>query len=273
MKSLLISIALFFCLPAFADITIATGGEGGKYERAGVLIAAQLKKKGADAEVINTTGSVENLQLLRDGDAHIVLSQADTLNNSPVPGAKAKGLYTESVMWVYNPSLGFGDLNSIEKNKRVRMVLVDGSGAMSTMQSFVNEDSDWSWHYENAILVDDVYEAADIVAEGKYSGHKIAGMLYVGGTLPAEIKEDFRGMLGIGEATDSDFDDAKDINGDKLYHKCTLNKKHFVGFKFGSMFSLDTVCVQAMAVYSTDGLDPKVGREISKAINKARRAL
>lgn len=263
------------------DFIIATGGEGGGYEHAGKTISSEISKiankKEIDfeAEVVNSAGTVENLEGLEAGQYQMVIAQADGLNLNPVPGTKAKGLYTETVLWIYNVKNGIKDLDDLEKKKKgYVMVLVAGSGAEVTMQSFVQEDEDYKIHYDNAYLADDNYEAADIVAEGTFNGKKVAGMLYVGKQIPNEIAEDFKHALGVGEATDSDFNDAKDVNGNTLYQKCTINKRGLKGLKSATTFSdLDTVCVKAMVVYSTEVEDKRLLKAISKGINKAKRKL
>ena len=275
------SMCILFSISSFADdFIIATGGEGGGYERAGKEIGFEIKRLALkkdidfDFEVLNTAGSVENISLFNEGEAQLVIAQADALNINPISGGKAKGLYTETVFWMYNLKNKYDDLEDIEKKKDVLMVLVDGSGGAVTMQYFAQEDTGYKVNYDTAILADDNYEAADLVCEGKIKGKKIAGMLYVGKTIPAEIREDFRQCIGVGEATDSDFNDAEDINGEQLYKSCEINKGLLGGLTSSARISdLDTVCVEAMAVYSTNLEEKGLSKLVSKAINKAKRRL
>ena len=277
MKKILALIFLVSSVHA-DDFVVATGGEGGGYERAGKAIAQEIAKQADkkdidfDFEVVNTAGSIENIEMFNDGEAQLILAQADALNVHPVSGGKAKGLYTEAIIWIYNVKNKYKDLEDIEKEKDVLMVLVDGSGGMVTMQSFVQEDSGYKVNYETAILADDSYDAADMVCEGRFNGKKVAGMLIVGNSIPNDIKTDFKGCLGVGEATDSDFNDAKDINKEPLYTDCEINKSSIGGLD-SPMGDIDTVCVQAMAVYSTNLEERKLPKLISKAINKAKRRL
>lgn len=279
LKATLIALSLSFAASA-NSFTIQTGSEGGSYERAGVTIGMEIAKladkKGLSFDFVhqNSNGTIENLECLKDGDCGLVIAQADGLNVNPVPGAKAKSLYSETVLWVYNLKNGYTDIEDIEGRKDTVMVLVDGSGAMVTMQSFAAEDDGYKVNLNSAILADDLYEAADIVAEGKYNGKKVAGLLYVGKSIPAEIATDFKGLIGVGEATDGDFNDAKDVNGQPLYKNCTINKRKLGGLDTATVFSsLDTVCVDAMVVYSTNGLERKLQKAVSKGINKAKRKL
>lgn len=72
MKKLILSATLLVAsVGALADdFIVATGGEGGGYERLGYQIVQSVEKQAAkknvrmDFEVLNTTGSVENLVFL-----------------------------------------------------------------------------------------------------------------------------------------------------------------------------------------------------------------
>ncbi len=277
-----VSLALALCTP-FAvsanDLVISTGTEGGGYEALGHSIVKQVKKQASkrkvdfDFEVINSTGSIENIENLNSGDAQVAIVQADALNvMKPSVPFKAKSAHTETVWWIYNVQNGFKDLEDIEGSKSVALVLIEGSGAVITMQSFANEDSGYKTNYDSAIYADDVYDAFDLVAEGKANGRKVAGLLYVGSQIPAEAAADFKGKVLVGEATDGDFDDAKDVNGDRLYQKCEVNKGKARGL-VDSWGDPDTVCVKAMVAYSLDFEDSKAEKVVKKGITKALRGV
>lgn len=279
MKKLLIALGLLSGLgSAFADdLVIATGGEGGGYERLGKIVAQEIKqqsdKKGVnfDFEVINTNGSVENIELLNDGDAQIIVVQADALNvNKPSLPIRSKSAYTETVFWIFNEKNDKEDLSDIEGSDEYLVVLVEGSGATVTMQSFVQEDKGYTKNLEMAIYADDNYDAADIVSEGRYNGKKVAGMLYVGKTIPNEIARDFKGLV-IGELTDSDFNDAKDVNGEDLYKSCDITSNSIKGMTTSTLFKPSSICVDAMVVYADTFEDSKEERVVKKGINKALR--
>jgi TRAP-type uncharacterized transport system substrate-binding protein len=260
------------------DFVIATGGEGGGYERQGKILATHIDKQlnkakqRMDIEVINSTGSVENLELLNSGEAQMAIVQADAMNVMPPSiSFKAKASQIETVFWVYNVKNDFDDLEDVEGTDAL-IVLVDGSGAMVTMQSFAKEDSGYKKTLDNAILADDLYDAFDIVSEGKQNGKKVAGLLYVSTRIPSEVATDFKGKVLIGEATDSDFNDAEDVNGDSLYTNCDVNKA-MAGGLTDSWGSIETVCVQSMVVYNTDMENRKIAKAVKKGVNKALRGV
>jgi TRAP transporter TAXI family solute receptor len=66
--------------PACQTLTVATGGQGGIYAIWGAALAKQVTKRveGYRAVPVRTTGSVENLERLRDGKAQIALTLGDT---------------------------------------------------------------------------------------------------------------------------------------------------------------------------------------------------
>ena len=273
-------LALFSTTTLGDDFVIATGSEGGGYERIGHMLKQSIQKQADrkdvsfDFEVLNTNGSLENLDLFNSGDVHAALVQADALNiKKPVLPYKAKSAHTEKVFWLYNLNNGFADLEDIEGNKKSRLVLVDGSGADITFQSFVQEDGGYDVNYKTAIFADDLYDAADVVCEGRLDGAKVAGLLYVGRKVPAEIASDFKGCIGVGEATDSDFNDARDINGEPLYHNCTIDKAFASGLKTATWGSQDSVCVKAMVLYATDLESRQAVAVVKKGVNKALRNL
>lgn len=261
------------------DLVIATGGEGGKYEALGHAIgkavndAGEKKRISFDVEVLNSTGSGENIDMFDDRVANVAIVQADALNvMPPARPYKAKTAHSETIWWIYNTRNDFDDLKSIP-NKDAKLVLVEGSGATFTMRNFVIEDSSYQKTLDNAIYASDLYEAVDTVCEGKSGSSKVAGVLYVGGSLPKDIRQDFAKCVSVGEATDKDFNDARDVNGDDLYQDCKISSNAFSPLKGSSRFGdQDTVCVKAMVIHATDFEDKDVTKVVNRGINRALRA-
>ncbi|WP_418275318.1 TAXI family TRAP transporter solute-binding subunit [Isoptericola jiangsuensis] len=64
-------------------ITIATGGTTGVYHAYGTSLAELLRDRyGVDAEVVTTAGSLENLELVADGEAQVAFSAADAVGDA-----------------------------------------------------------------------------------------------------------------------------------------------------------------------------------------------
>lgn len=266
---------------AAGDIVIATGSEGGGYERIGVSVArniiVQAKKNklaGVSVEVINTTGSKENLDLFNEGEVQVALTQADALAvYPPKVGYKYKVSHQEAVYWFANKKHKLYNLSDIEGAKDVLMVLVDGSGANVTMENFVNEDKGYKVNLDTAILADDLEDALDIVATGEYKGKKVAGVLHVTkmGGFSRELAQDYKKYIVVGSASDSDFNDAE-VGGEPLYRNCEIENSGLGGFSSSNRFTdNDTVCMNSLVIYNKDAFDNKLSKVVRKGITKALR--
>ena len=84
------------------DFVIATGSEGGGYEKVGHLVRQSIEKQADrhkvrfDFGILNTNGSLENLDLFNAGEVQAALVQADALNlKSPVIPFKGKDFYKD----------------------------------------------------------------------------------------------------------------------------------------------------------------------------------
>lgn len=271
MKKLMTALLLLVTLSVTAhadDFVITTGGEGGGYERLGHIFSTEIKKQSKhnlEPEVINSNGSIENIECINQGECQAAIVQMDALNVSPPnKPVKTKSAHTEYVAWLFNKELGFDDFSDIEGKEDVFIVIVDGSGAKVTLDSFVREDSGYKVNADSAILADDFYEAVSMVADGRVGSKKVAGTLYVGSAIPPEIASDFKNKVYVGEATDADFNDAEDINGERLYENCKIDKNLLRGMSASTWSDPSTVCVKAAIIYTTDS-----DRDSVKALNKA----
>lgn len=64
-------------------ITIATGGTTGVYHAYGTAFAELLEDRyGVDVEVVTTAGSVQNVELVADGEAQLAFSAADAVGDA-----------------------------------------------------------------------------------------------------------------------------------------------------------------------------------------------
>ncbi len=266
-----------------AQLNFCTGGQGGFYEGLGATIGQTivrtLKQGNVKLNLINTGGSVESAQLLKDGDCDIAILQADAVASLPMPqDIKVSDAHTEMAYWLHS-SVGTSDFGNLENDvvaKRFAVATVVGSGAGVTIRNFIKTDKD----YEGVRIVefDDWYSAAEAVAQG-YTVRaglrlEIGGMLYIGrpGFLPSDIVEDFSKQLLIGEVNDSSFADSKDVNGNALYTKCEIDSKQYAGLKSSNSWKdPKTYCMKAQIVYNNDwhkNLDPATGREVRRAVDR-----
>lgn len=279
------SVALCSALVQAAPqkLNFCTGGEGGFYEELGAAIGRNIVK-GTDAElvVLNTGGSVDNAELLKDGDCDIAVMQADAVVTQPLPpDTKVVDAHTEYVFWMFgkNGVDDFGKMEQAALQKKYTVATVAGSGAQVTIKHWIETDDD----YKNIVPVefDDWYQAAEAVAQGfvKKAGVnvEIAGMLYIGraGKITSDITEDFGQQITIGEVNDASFANAKDANDNPLYIQCAVGNKEASGLKVDTIGSADTYCLRAQIVYNTawhQG-DRKLRRSVDKGINSIVKAV
>lgn len=262
-----------------APLTFCTGGEGGFYESLGQAIGKAITKNtGAQLEVLNTGGSVENAQLLKDGDCRIAIMQADVVTTAPLPAdIKVSDAHAEIVYWLHGKA-GVDDFGKMEDDsvaEKYAFAAVSGSGALVTVKNWVATDKD----YEGARIVefDDWYSAAEAVAQGYVSRAgvriEIAGMLYVGraGKITTDIIEDFGNQILIGEINDDSFANAKDANNNPLYTHCSVDAQAATGLKTSTTLAPDTYCLRAQVVYDNEyhkDLASKEQRTVRRAVDK-----
>lgn len=268
----------FISMGALAEtLNIKTGSEGGGYHRIGLQLGESIKregdKKGIDIDTKYTfsNGTIENLNAFGDNEADVVLVQADGLNlYPPVRPFKASKGPLETVFWIYNKEYGISDLADIEGSDKYIIAVVDDSGAKITLDSFVKEDSGYKKNADTAFLADDLFEAAATVSEGKYEGKRVAGMLYVGTTLPTDITTDFSKNLLVGTLTgDGDFNDALDINKEALYTSCEVTKQQRKNINTKVWGDPDTLCVRSMVLYASTHDNKEIKKVIRRGVVKA----
>lgn len=289
-KTIIASALLLASTSAFAvPLNICSGSEGGFYEATMKSIASAFTtrykgKAPVEVTVENTPGTIYNLNGMADGSCDMAIVQADGLvqmKNMPA-GIHVTNAHTEVVYFLINKhahkEAGIDDIEDIEGSKDWHLAVVEGSGAIVTLRKFVEEDNGYKANLDNAVEFMDMYDAAEAVASGEYrtSGKvlKIAGMLYVSrkGAISNDILEDFRKDLIVGEATDGDFNDATDANGDQLYKVCNIESADLQGMSGATFGNQKTVCVKAQIIYNTNWLNNFEGkdkREAKKALKKA----
>lgn len=123
-------IAYQFVAPAPPDhITIATGSTNGAYYAFGKAYSKMLQKYGITLEVINTAGSVENLQLLDkdDGGVDVAFLQGGIHPLNQSDNIISLGsLYYEPLWIFHNAGPGINELSEL-RGKRLA-VGREGSG-------------------------------------------------------------------------------------------------------------------------------------------------
>ena len=285
-------VVMLFALSGAAQaapdtLNFCTGGVGGFYESLGDAIGKSIVKgTSATSAVVNTGGSVENAELMKDGECDIAIMQADAVVTLPLPtDVKVVDAHTEMVYWLHGTK-GVDDFGKMENDSvasKYALATVSGSGALVTLRNWTETDAD----YKGVVIVefDDWYAAAEAVAQGyvKKAGVtvEIAGMLYPTrpGKLTTDITEDFGEQIRIGEVNDDSFGNAKDANGNPLYVHCSVASDQTGGLKTSTITAPDTYCMRAQVVYNNEwhaqaGKDgKKLRRAVDKGINSVVKAV
>jgi TRAP transporter TAXI family solute receptor len=95
-----------FCL-RFVDpapprrIVMATGMSGGAYHELGLKYRDILAKSGITMELKQTSGTAENLQLLRDGKADVAFAQTGVGDPADDPGFRSLGSLGFEPLWIF----------------------------------------------------------------------------------------------------------------------------------------------------------------------------
>jgi hypothetical protein len=286
-KILILTLSLFAVTAqaAPAQLNFCSGGDGGFYQDLATAIGSAISKNTPSpvvSNVIATGGSVENAEMLKDGECDIAIMQADVAVAKTLPAdVKVVDAHTEAVFWLHGKT-GVADFGKMEQDalaKKFAVAAVAGSGGLVTLQTWISTDAD----YKDVVIVefDDAYAAAEAVAQGyvKKAGVtvEIAGMLYIGrpGKVSGDITEDFGTQILVGEVNDDSFNSAKDANGNPLYVKCELSSKETSGLKTSTFGAADTYCVKAQIVYNNawhQG-DKKTRKAVDKGINSIVKAV
>ena len=261
-------------------LRFCSGGEGGFYEKLASSIGSMIvKQTGSELQVLNTGGSVDNAEKLKDRECDIAVIQNDAVISLPMPAdLKVVDAHTEVVYWLHGKA-GVDDFGKMEDDKvaaKYAFAEVAGSGALVTVKNWIKTDKD----YEGARIVEfeNWYSAAEAVAQGYVvkAGVRIeiAGMLYVGraGQITSDITEDFGQQILIGEVNDSSFEDAKDANNNPLYTHCSVEKANWSGLKSSNSFKDPrTYCLRAQVAFNNaylTGLDDALAKKVRRAVDK-----
>lgn len=166
----LMILALQFIKPAPpSKIVFASGGEGGAYQAYAQRYKGLFEEVGVKVEILTTAGSIENLELLRSGDADMALLQGGTAQEEDADNLISLGGLFKEPLWVFVradiSAQTFGDL------RNVRMAIgSEGSGTRMLVQQLQREfGGDWAesarlplsgTEAEKALLAGDVDAAA-----------------------------------------------------------------------------------------------------------------
>jgi TRAP transporter TAXI family solute receptor len=158
------------------EITIATGSKTGNYYKTALEYKSLLEKENVKVNIINSAGSVENIELLKQNKADIAFVQNGTVTNENAPNIKSLASIYYEPLWVFYKNDGFSidyliqlitKKISVEKNgsgtRDLALQLLSDNGideTNSTILDFSSEDA------KNALLKGEI-DAMFIVSSHK----------------------------------------------------------------------------------------------------------
>lgn len=284
-KVLIVGMALMgLCGPALAaempeSLRFCTGAEGGYYEKLGTTIGRKIvANTGIQLDIINTGGSVESAELLKEKECDIGLLQADAATVLALPpDIEVTDAHMEAIYWLHKAGGmdDFADMTDTGNQAKYSVAVITGGGSQITLRNFGTVEEDYKGI--KPIEFDDWRAAGKAIAQGYTvrNGERIeiAGGLYIGrvNAITNDIVEDFGALIEVGEIDDGDFTDVKDRNGNQLYQQCKLTDKDTSGIELSSTLSVDTYCVRAQVIYNNDyhkTLDKSLQRKVSRMVAK-----
>lgn len=289
MKKVILGLAAMLlsavAMAAPSDLTFCGGAPGGAYAALANSIGGDIARKtGGKMVAVDTGGSLETAQLLKDGDCVMGIMQADAVTSTPLPrDIDVTDAHVEAVFWIHGTGPGsvltFAEMAE-EKNLVKGVAYVGGSGPEITLKNFGKTNEKYA--AVKLVPFTNWYDAAKAAKQGfaMKSGVRveIGGMLYVGrpGFINDDITaEEHRDQLLIGEIGESSFTKLKDKNENTLYAECKVSSKGDSGLKTdNSVFDIKTLCMHAQVVVNNEwinAMEPKdaraVGRTVAKVIS------
>jgi hypothetical protein len=262
MKKYLIGMALAMsaiCVsPSFAfdSVKLCTGGESGNYYAAGKEIA-KMAGSTLPIEVIATEGTIDNMNKIAAGECDAMIGQPDgpvwLQETNPMQSRNLKpaaALHREYLQVICNKDAGVDDLSDLEGGKSGKLIIgAPGSGSWLVWQNIVAQDSG----YENVPVSTD----SDVIALSALSGRDdgAACMIVAAGLrngVMTEADNTYGDSLILVEANDKDFNDAVDLNGEKLYEYSKIPSKTYpASLQKGHWSGTDTITWNAKVYFST----------------------
>lgn len=254
-------------------LRFATGPKGAIYYEAGEML-----KKAApdiDVEVIVTAGSVENIELLRSGQADAALIQSDVLAKLPQEKTEQLALYLEAVQLIANRTADIMSVTDIDPSRHRIYVGPKGSGTAVTWDGLCEQD-----HSYRKIPI----EYADYkTALAKVAQDPDALMLFAGGLNSPLIRGADQysartASLNLASVDDWDFNDKKDLNGNRIYTFVEIDKGTYPILQRGLFFNrkIATLAVKAVFTLNTNWVTsngPYALDSLTMAIEKMKPAL
>ena len=253
-------------------LVLATASATGNYAYFGELLKKHAPR--IAIETRTTAGSIENLQLLLNGDVDAAIIQSDALGAmteeiaSRVGSTEQVELYPEVIQMIANKKSGIKSIKDIEPGgKHILYIGPEASGTAITWRAMVAQDDDYREietrfaSYNTALL--------------KVSENPDAVMMFVSGLNSdflrrAEAQAAQSKRIRLVEVDDWNFNNFRDHNGNRIYEFVHIPSATYPALQKSIVLGRDveTLAVSAVLVLRTDWAE-KFGPEVMDGLSFA----
>ena len=265
-------------------VRFCTGGENFPYAVAGGMVKNQLgSNPDASIDIVNTKGTWDNIKrtalLDLDDPEHcdIMIGQPDgkkLLQQERAAEAgklrKINNYHREYLHVLCGTDSGVNSLDDLEDDPKAYKLGIgeDGSGGWLIWQNLTYEDDDYA-------EVPTRSESGSLALSGLASGELTCMLVPAGIYNKTTMQADryYAGQIELVEAQDSDFNDATDAEGEKLYVFDSIPGGTYANsMQTGIWSSVDTIAWDAAVYIRTDAFadHPKALEAVISAVSRAR---
>ncbi len=262
--------------PEKPTLKLATGQEGGWYHKFGTIFKDSAK--GIEVKLVPSSGSMENLKMLSNGQADMGIVQSDVLAlvEKRMPGkpmvSEQSTLFLEYAQLIANKDGNVKSIADLDPKKHTVYIGPSGSGTALTWEALCEQ----SPGYKKIPTVNADY----LVALKDVEKNPKALMFFVGGLNSEYLKKAEEiskksGRLILVALDDSSLVDKKDQNGNPIYSMVKIPSEIYPYLEKGWIFSHDTktLAVQAILVLRTEWASqfgPTAMDALTDSLNEAR---
>lgn len=254
-------------LAATDSIKICTGNESGVYYDVGKTL--QKWSKNIPIQVIESEGSLDNIELSTLGQCDAFIAQPDALNQAATERPSVKKifrsvgtLHREYLQVLCGRESGYDDLGDLEGTTATLNIGPPGSGSWVTWQNLVKEDSG----YESIKTVSDPNDLALSAVSGGDTDCMLVASGLNSGTMQS-ANSNYGDAITLVGANDKDFNDATSIDGKTLYTYAEIDG---IYDNLNGSWGIDTISWNAQVYANTESMDSKKLSALASLVAKSR---
>ncbi len=143
------------------EIVIATGSKTGNYYKTALLYKELLKEDKVDVKILNTAGSVENLELIKTGKADIAFMQNGIIDKSSYENVQSLASIYYEPLWVFYKNENYTMDYVIQLISKKISIGADGSGTKDLASKIlevngINNENSTLYNYSTSKAKDEL---------------------------------------------------------------------------------------------------------------------